>query len=63
MLVNEVIVEAIAHLRHERTAIAALLESLLRSSEPVQKKSDQGRSLYCINSSGRIIHRPGDDDA
>jgi hypothetical protein len=61
MLVNEVIVEAIAHLRHERAAIAALLESLLETAHDSAKKSEAGHSRYCIDRSGRIIHRSMDD--
>ena len=62
MLVNEVIIEAIAHLRHERTAIASLLEALLKSSEPVDTGTDRGRSAYSIDASGRIIQRSGQVD-
>lgn len=57
MLVNEVIVEAIAHLRTERAAIAALLDTLLRSVDASEKHNDGDKSLYSIDSSGRIIHR------
>ncbi len=61
MLVNEVVVEAITHLRNERAAIASLLEGLLRSSEATEKKPETGRSRYCIDTTGRIIHRSGDN--
>ncbi len=60
MLVNEVIVEAISHLRTERTAIAAMLERLLRSAEMPAKASDGSHSQYCIDTTGRIIHRAED---
>jgi len=60
MLVNEMIVEAISHLRSERTAIAAMLETLLRSAEMPAKAGDGSHSQYCIDISGRIIHRAED---
>jgi len=62
MLVNEVIVEAIAHLRHEREAIASLLESLRRSAEAAEKKRGADRSTYSVDITGRIIHRSGEDE-
>jgi hypothetical protein len=62
MLVNEVIVEAIAHLRHERAAIAALLDSLRRSAEAAEKKGGTDRSAYSVDITGRIIHRSGEDE-
>ncbi len=61
MLVNEVVVEAITHLRNERAAIASLLEGLLRSSEEIAKPTESSRSRYSIDTTGRIIHRSGED--
>lgn len=59
LLVNEVVVEAIAHLRHERAAIAALLERLLRSSDPAALKSESICSRFSVDVSGRIVYRVG----
>jgi hypothetical protein len=62
ILVNEVIVEAITHLRNERAAIAALLETLLRTAEGTQAQQaedDADHSRYCVDKTGRIVRQTG----
>ncbi|HLP16261.1 MAG TPA: hypothetical protein VK470_08395 [Bacteroidota bacterium] len=54
ILVNEVIVEAITHLRNERTAIASLLETLLHSAEGSHPPNEPDHSRYCVDKAGRI---------
>jgi hypothetical protein len=60
ILVNEVIVEAITHLRNERAAIAALLETLLHSAAGAHGAMDTDHSPYCVDKTGRIIRQSGD---
>lgn len=55
ILVNEVIVEAITHLRNERAAIATLLETLLHTAEGLHVPNDGDQSRYCVDKAGRII--------
>lgn len=67
ILVNEVIVEAITHLRNERAQIAALLETLLQKAEgavPAASNEDAppapgDHSRYCVDKTGRIVRQPG----
>jgi DNA repair ATPase RecN len=60
ILVNEVIVEAITHLRNERAAIASLLETLLHSAAGSNGSIDTDHSPYCVDKTGRIIRQSGD---
>lgn len=62
ILVNEVIVEAITHLRNERAAIATLLEQLLHSADGEHDPSaaETSRSPYCVDKTGRIIRQAGE---
>jgi hypothetical protein len=55
ILVNEVIVEAITHLRNEREAIASLLQTLLQTAEGAYVPNDVDHSRYSVDKSGRII--------
>ncbi|MGE5316032.1 MAG: hypothetical protein ACM3Q4_15170 [Acidobacteriota bacterium] len=57
ILVNEVIVEAITHLRNERSAIASLLDTLLHAAEGDHVPDDTDHSRYCVDKSGRIVRQ------